>query len=733
MNSRGTTTATPIVAPDHFLLATRDAGYRNLVSALTELIDNSLQAGATGISVVIQELDGTLTPDRNASVAVGVLDNGCGMSVSTLTHALQFGGSSRFDDRSGLGRFGMGLPNSAVSHARRLDVYSWQRPGDVYHSYLDVDEVVAGTLQALPHPRRGLLPKWLQIASAKSGTLVLWTRCDRITRLPTRAALEDMRRSLGRVYRYAIWKGARIQLNNTLIEPIDPLYLERRSIMHGARRYGRALVLEVAGEDGHGQIEVTFSELPVSRWHTWSVDEKRRFGIVGGSGVSIVRAEREIAYGWHFFGAKRREHYDDWWRCEIRFSPVLDRMFGVTFNKQGIRPSPELKQLLSNELEAVARTLNRRARLAFSNSPAEQARSATVAASRHDALLMPPASLATRTTIADGLRYRLEHKPISGREFYSVRCARGSIVVTLNTNHPFFTDPVRTVGGWESLHHRPSCLVDDGAGAAREQSKRLDRLSETGDSLFTGLLGEVFMSQKKASGDIPFIGPPGYGSLQLIHTVGLPVCLSLRPSPVVSTKNAEDLPRQRAKNVATPSQRERVAWSPGPCPGTRDFHEEENVADRLATRRDLRNAAERLKFPLHVRGNDDRCELSATSRDVETTSRRNVVKGSTVDDLFCRRRLKSEAHNLQRFRGAAIVDDPSRVSMPCSSNDPSQRREVPLARNLEGAEFFPVEPNQACLGRVVYTCPVGASDMRIEMVPPTSWRDGQADRVDLPG
>lgn len=438
--SRDATVATPIVAPNHFLLATRDAGYRNLASALTELIDNSLQAGATRVAVIIRELDGASTAGGAAPIVVGVLDDGCGMSVSTLAHALQFGGSSRFDDRTGLGRFGMGLPNSAVSHARRLDVYSWQTPGEVYHSYLDVDEVVAGTLQTLPNPRWASLPQWLQIEPATSGTLVLWTRCDRIIRLPTRAALEDIRRFLGRVYRYPIWRGAHIQLNETSIEPIDPLYLERRSPVHGGRRYGRALVLDVAGEDGRGQIEVTFSELPVSRWHAWSIDEKRRFGIVGGGGVSVVRAEREIAYGWHFFGAKRREHYDDWWRCEIRFSPVLDRMFGVTFNKQGIRPSPELKQLLSNDLEAVARTLNRRARLAFSNSPAEQPRLATVAASRHDALLMPPASLATRTTVADGLRYRLEHKPILGREFYAVRCARGSIVVTVNTNHPFFTD-----------------------------------------------------------------------------------------------------------------------------------------------------------------------------------------------------------------------------------------------------------------------------------------------------
>ena len=81
MNSGGMTIATPIVAPDHFLLATRDAGYRNLASALTELVDNSLQAGATRVSVLIEEIDGMLTGDlRTSSIAVGVLDNGCGMS-----------------------------------------------------------------------------------------------------------------------------------------------------------------------------------------------------------------------------------------------------------------------------------------------------------------------------------------------------------------------------------------------------------------------------------------------------------------------------------------------------------------------------------------------------------------------------------------------------------------------------------------------------------------------------
>src|SRR5690242_14617943 len=102
---------TAIVSNANFVVATRDTGYRSLASALAELIDNSLQASATRISIHLQE-------DKIGSdLWVAVLDDGCGMDASTLRIALQFGGTDRFNDRSGPGRFGMGLPNSSLSHA----------------------------------------------------------------------------------------------------------------------------------------------------------------------------------------------------------------------------------------------------------------------------------------------------------------------------------------------------------------------------------------------------------------------------------------------------------------------------------------------------------------------------------------------------------------------------------------------------------------------------------------
>src|SRR5438105_1647036 len=135
-----------IIALDKFILATRDSGYKGTESAVAELVDNSLQAAAKLVSIGIAILDETAANPLRLSV----LDDGCGMDKKTLRQALRFGGSSRFNDRSGFGRYGMGLPNSSLSQARRVDVYSWRRPGAILYTYLDVDEIAKGTMSEVP-------------------------------------------------------------------------------------------------------------------------------------------------------------------------------------------------------------------------------------------------------------------------------------------------------------------------------------------------------------------------------------------------------------------------------------------------------------------------------------------------------------------------------------------------------------------------------------------------------
>lgn len=82
-----------------------------------------------------------------------VTDNGNGMPHDALRTALQLGGSTRFGDRSGAGRFGMGLPTSSITLARRVDVYTG-RAGTILHSYFDIDKLQRAGAQELWSPRQ---------------------------------------------------------------------------------------------------------------------------------------------------------------------------------------------------------------------------------------------------------------------------------------------------------------------------------------------------------------------------------------------------------------------------------------------------------------------------------------------------------------------------------------------------------------------------------------------------
>jgi len=53
-------------------------------------------------------------------------------------------------------------------------------------------------------------------------------------------------------------------------------------------------------------------------------------------GISFVRRGREIDFG-NFGYFKSYELKDRYWGCEILFEPVLDEVFGVSNNKQGVR------------------------------------------------------------------------------------------------------------------------------------------------------------------------------------------------------------------------------------------------------------------------------------------------------------------------------------------------------------------------------------------------------------
>ncbi len=353
-----------IIALDKFIQSTRDSGYKNTASAISELVDNAIQARAQNISVLIQPDD-----SEGAGIRVAVVDDGSGMDRHTLTQAMRFGGSSRFNDRVGLGRFGMGLPNSSLSQAMRVVVYSWQTSSAPQYTYLDVEEIALGAMVKVPDPLSVTLPGWLGERNSASGTAVVWEACDRLDHRRISTIVRKLMSALGRIFRHYIWAGIKIDINGQVVTAIDPLFLHKGSPHHGAKTFQDSWEIELYSDPTDpasptGKVEVVFTELPLRKWHSLSNDEKRAMGVSNNAGASIVRGNREVDYGWFFMGGKRRENYDDWWRCEIRFDPVLDEAFGITHTKQQIRPKEYLLEALQPYMETMAKALNGRVRQA---------------------------------------------------------------------------------------------------------------------------------------------------------------------------------------------------------------------------------------------------------------------------------------------------------------------------------------------------------------------------------
>lgn len=448
----------PVVALNRFIEATRDSGYKNTAAAVAELIDNSFEAEATEVDVSINELN----TDGARELKLSVSDNGCGMAPSVLGLALQFGGSTRYNSRDGIGRYGMGLPNSSLSQARRVDVYSWMRKDVVWWSYLDVDEIASGSKQTLPQAARTRLKGLSELNKSKSGTIVLWSKCDRLRHKKVKTIAVKLHNELGKTFRKQIQRGKVIRINDELVRPVDSLFLRKGNNLTGAKQYGPTLKYEIQTPNYNGTkrtstVWVTFSELPVEKWHGLSNEEKRTFGISKNAGVSILRAGREIDYGWFFMGAKRKENYDDWWRCEVEFDPQLDELFGVTHTKQGIRPTDEIINILVPDIEKVAHALNSRVRRKFLEVKSDDTNSnAQIRAESRDYLLEPPRlgagilsiptnklrrnSRVTANTskTLPGFAYRIEHQVLKEVSFFVPEVVDREVVILLNKDHPFY-------------------------------------------------------------------------------------------------------------------------------------------------------------------------------------------------------------------------------------------------------------------------------------------------------
>ncbi len=359
--------------------ALRDSGYRNTTYALAELVDNSIQAGASRVEVLCCERR-IIGKKANRNIhQIGVLDNGKGMNAHELRIALQFGNGNYLTDRSGIGRFGMGLPSSSISQCRKVEVWTWQgdRSSPLY-SYISIDEVTNGTLSTIPAPIISSIPKiWRHVAKTlgASGTLVVWSNLDRCMWKTARAILKHSEYAIGRMYRRFIREDkVKIRLasfvedvseaaNKDNIDKFvnvnDPIYLMVPSST--PEPYNSSAMFEKHGDKWTVKNTILHNNEKheiIIRFTLAKYEVRNRinpgstpFGkhAKDNVGVSLLRADRELELETSLVG--QSEPRDRWWGVELEFPPSLDEIFGVTNNKQSARNftdvASEIEKILS--------------------------------------------------------------------------------------------------------------------------------------------------------------------------------------------------------------------------------------------------------------------------------------------------------------------------------------------------------------------------------------------------
>ena len=145
----------------------------DIQTAICEVIDNSFQAEAKNVKIRIAYSEGSRKRARPVKIAFG--DDGYGMDMNDLQYCLKLGYSGRYDDRKGIGRFGVGMTFAAISLCQKIEVYSRQKQGNWHYTYLDISGLDTKTDPEIAPIEQKTMPEEYANLAGDIGTLVIWS------------------------------------------------------------------------------------------------------------------------------------------------------------------------------------------------------------------------------------------------------------------------------------------------------------------------------------------------------------------------------------------------------------------------------------------------------------------------------------------------------------------------------------------------------------------------------
>lgn len=333
----------------------RDIGY-SLDTALADIIDNSVTAGAKSIDLFVE----TSGPENK----LAIVDDGDGMTGDELLDAMRPGSQNPLDSREAgdLGRFGLGLKTASFSQCRRLTVLT-RKNGQTSCARWDLDIVAKQNDWLVELPEDAASIPWHENLGDK-GTLVLWERLDRLSdEEDTIKASSDMVRRIDDAvehlqlvfHRFLAGEPGSdrlsISVNNHALEPFDPFHSRHPATIAGP--------LETIRVRGHDVTVRTFTlphhkKVTSAEWDRYA----GRAGYLKNQGFYVYRAKRLIIHG-TWFGLAKQAELSKLARVQIDMPNQLDADWKIDVKKASAQPPYQVRERLRRIIETIGATSKR--------------------------------------------------------------------------------------------------------------------------------------------------------------------------------------------------------------------------------------------------------------------------------------------------------------------------------------------------------------------------------------
>lgn len=356
--------------PSRLIHGLRDTGY-DFYTAAADIIDNSIAANAENININIE-----LTRDGRKFVYFG--DDGYGMDYEGLHNAMRYGAKIR-ENLASLGKFGLGLKTASSSVCLKYSLISrTEATKPLLKLTWDLEHVAnVNAWEMFDEPVSEDEQEVFEELCGESGTLVVWSRCDRLLSkaydepggTKEQNAIKNRREKLSEHCALIFHKflnpedeehrTVNITVNGKPVKFWNPFYPERSVQVLPER----LTALPIQREDG-SVYEATVKAWILPHAKDMTKEENKSYAKISnrGQGFYIHREGRVIHHG-GYLGLWRSD--DPHWsllRIEFDFGHELDEAFRVDVKKSRILLDPALEDALIELLKPAYKEAERKYR-----------------------------------------------------------------------------------------------------------------------------------------------------------------------------------------------------------------------------------------------------------------------------------------------------------------------------------------------------------------------------------